>query len=91
MGSLYLFTYVVIAMKPVHRLQIRRIVHNYRAPPTIPSTNIWVHAVVWECSKGQTNTQTAVTNIHFTLAMPHVKCNNKALRELIPHVKILHC
>ena len=28
--------YVVIATKPVHRLQIRPIMHNYRAPPSIP-------------------------------------------------------
>jgi len=28
--------YVVIATKPVHRLQIRPIVDNYRAPPTTP-------------------------------------------------------
>jgi len=28
--------YVVIATKPVHRLQIRPIVPNYGAPPTIP-------------------------------------------------------
>jgi len=28
--------YVVIATKPLHRLQIRRTVHNYRALPTIP-------------------------------------------------------
>jgi len=28
--------YVVIATKPVHRLQILPTVHNYRAPPNIP-------------------------------------------------------
>jgi len=32
----FAFAYVVTAMKPVHRLQIRPIVHNWRAPPTVP-------------------------------------------------------
>jgi len=36
---------VVIATKHVHRLQIRPIVHNQRAPPTIPSSYIRVRAV----------------------------------------------
>jgi len=60
-------------MKPMHRLQIRLIVHNKKASPTIPSSYIRVHAVVWECSEGQTDTETAVANIHFASAMPHVK------------------
>ena len=62
--------YVVIAMKPMHRLQMCRIVHNYRASIPFPSY-IQVHAVVWECGEGQTDTQThtvhSVTNIHFAL------------------------
>jgi len=51
-------TYVhgVVATKPVHRLQIRQIVHNYRAPPTIPPSYIRVRAAVWECGEGQTDT-----------------------------------
>jgi len=28
---------------------------------------------VWECGKGQTDTQTAVANIHFASAMPPAK------------------
>jgi len=64
--------------KPVHRLQIRPIMHNQRAPTTIPPTYIRVRAVVWECGEGQTNrqtdTQTALTNIHFASATPHAKC-----------------
>ena len=37
----------------------------------------WVHAVVWKCGAGQrdTQTQTAVANIHFS-SIPHAKCNN---------------
>ena len=68
---------VVIATKSMHRLQIHPIVHNQRAPPTIPPSYIQVHAVVWECGEGQTetDTQTAVTNIHFASATPHAKCN----------------
>jgi len=41
-----------------------------------PRSYIRIRAVVWECRKGQTDTetQTAVTNIHFASAMPHPKC-----------------
>jgi len=38
--------YDVIAMKPLHQLQIGPIVHNYMAPPNIPPSYIWVRAVV---------------------------------------------
>ena len=38
--------------------------HNYRAPPTIPPSYIRVCVVVWQCGEGQTDTQTAVANIH---------------------------
>jgi len=44
------------------------------APPTIPPTYIRLCAVVWECGEGQTDTQTAVTTIHFASAKPHAKC-----------------
>jgi len=65
--------YVVIATQPVHQLQIHSVVHNWRTLPKLHP----VHAVVWECSKEHTDTriQTAVTNIHFASATPHVKCN----------------
>ena len=50
--------------------------------PIIPPTYIRIRAVVWECGEGQTDrqtrrqdTQTAVTNIHFSSATPHAKCN----------------
>ena len=43
--------------KTVHRLQIHTIVHNKRAPSTIPPTYIRVRAVVWECGEGQTHRQ----------------------------------
>ena len=46
--------------------------------PTIPPTYIWVRAVVWECREGQTDTQTAVTTIHFASATPHANCNEKS-------------
>ena len=45
---------------------------------TIPPTYIWVGAVVWECREGQTDTQTAVTTIHFASVTPLVKCNEKS-------------
>ena len=50
--------YVVTSTNPVHRLQIRPIVHNYRAPPTTPPSYIQVRAVVWECGEGQTHRHT---------------------------------
>ena len=46
--------------------------------PTIPPTYIRVRAVVWNAARDRqthTDTQTAVTNIHFASATPHVKCN----------------
>jgi len=45
-------------MKPVHRLQIRTILHNWRATPTIPLSYIRDHAVVWECGKGHADGHT---------------------------------
>ena len=39
--------YAVTATKPVHLLQIRPIVHNYRAPPTIPPSYNRDRAVAW--------------------------------------------
>jgi len=69
--------YVVIATKPVHRLQIRPIAHNQSAPPIIPPTYIRVRAVLCECGEGQTDTQTRVTNIHCGSATPRAKCNNR--------------
>ena len=68
--------YIVIAIKPMHRLQICLIVHNYRVPPTIPPSYIWVRAVVCICSEGQTDTQTRMTNIRFVSSMTHAKCSN---------------
>ena len=73
---------VIIATKPMHRLHVHPIVHNYMALTTIPPTYIRVCVVVWECGKGQTtDTQTAMTNIHFASATPHSKCK-KYTKEL---------
>ena len=63
--------YVVIATKPVDRLQIRPEGTPYHCP-----SYIRVRAVKWECGEGQTDTQTVMTNIHFASATPHAKCNN---------------
>jgi len=49
----------------------------------MPLSNIRVHAV-WECGEGQTDTQTAVTNIHFTSATPHAKCNYTGAISTLP-------
>jgi len=64
----------------MYRLQIYQIVNNKRAPLTIPPSYIRVCAVVWACSKGQTDIQThiqtRVTIIHFMSSMTHEKRNN---------------
>ena len=60
-------------MKPVHQLQIHPIVHNYKVPLTIPPK---LHLGP-RSSVGKTDTQTAVTNIHFASAMPHTKRNKQ--------------
>jgi len=53
--------------------------------PAILPTYIWVRTVVWECGEGQTDTQTAVSNIYFASATPHAKCNNVTKTEV--HLK----
>jgi len=60
-------------MKPMHRLQIRPIVHEgtpYHSAKLHPGP----------CSsmgiRRDTDTQTAVTNMHFASATPRVKCND---------------
>jgi len=45
--------------------------------PTIPPSYIRVRAVI----RRGTDTQTSVTNIHFALATPHVKCNHNCRIE----------
>jgi len=52
--------------------------------PTIPPNYIRVRAVVWECGEGQTDTRTAVTNIHFALAVPHAKYNDLEIDTHVP-------
>jgi len=43
---------------------------------TIPSSYTRVRAVVWECGDGQTDTQTAMTYMHFASSVPHAKCKS---------------
>jgi len=78
------FAYVVIATKPVHRLQIHPILLNYRAPQPFPklhpgpcSVGIWprTYRHADRHTHTHTHTQTAVTNIHFAPSTTHVKCN----------------
>ena len=57
-GLCHAFPYVAIATHPVHRLQIRPIVHNQGASPTTPPSYIRVRAMVWACGCGQTHRQT---------------------------------
>jgi len=46
LGSVTHFHSVAIATQPVHRLQIRPIMHNYGASPTTPPSYIRVRAIV---------------------------------------------
>ena len=56
--------HVVTATKPVDRLHIRPILHNWRAPIPFPQlTSEFLHAVVWVCGEGQTDGHTH-TQIH---------------------------
>jgi len=52
LGSVTHFHSVAIT-QPVHRLQIRPIVHNRGASPTTPPSYIRVRAIVWACGRGQ--------------------------------------
>jgi len=70
--------YVVIATKPVHLLQIRRIMHNYRVPLPFPRLHPGPCNSVGmrRGTDRHTDIQTAVTNIHFASATPHAECND---------------
>jgi len=48
--------------------------------PYHPTIYIRVHAVVWECSNGQRDRQTHVTNIHFASSTTNTKCNKFKLK-----------
>ena len=89
--------YVVTAMKPMHQLKIRPIVHNQRAPLPFPQIT---SRSVQQCGNTardrqtdrhthtHTHTHTAMTNIHFTLAMPHAKCNKNKGKLTTPQNSI---
>jgi len=69
--------YVVRATKAVHRLQIRPIAHNYRAPLPYHSCKLHpVRAVVWKCDKGQTHRR--VTNKQQTVTVVYlIQCSQR--------------
>ena len=49
---------------------------------TIPPNYIWVRAVVWECSEGQTdNTKMAVINVPFASATPQMQNVIKSIQK----------
>jgi len=72
-----------MATQPVRRLQIRPIVHNWGAFPTIPPSYIRVRAIAWGYDRGQKDTQTRVTTIHFASSTTHEKCIKKQLQTFI--------
>ena len=63
-------------MKPIHQTENPPNTAQLEDTPTIPLSYIWLRAVVWKCSEGQTDTHMHVANIHFTSATPHAKCND---------------
>jgi len=95
----YALRYVVIATKPMHRLQIRPNSHcTTRGTLCHSPSYIRVRALVWECGRGQTHrhtdsqidTQTRVTNIHFASSTTHAKCNEQRQHhELQPNFTII--
>ena len=74
------YAYVVIATNPVHQLQIRPILHNQKAPLPFPKLHPGLCSSVGmrRGTDWQTDTHTAVTNIHFTWAKPHAKRNKNS-------------
>jgi len=47
------------------------------AASTMPPSYIRVRAVVWAYGRGQTDTQTRMTTIHFVPSTTHAKCNQQ--------------
>jgi len=77
----YGLRYVAIATQPVHRLQIRPIVHRgslYHAPKLHPGPC----SSVGVAADRQTDTQTRVTTIHFASSTNHAKCNECQISTL---------
>ena len=60
---------------PPHSAQLRGIPHHS------PKLYIRVRAIVWACGRGQRDTQTRVTTIHFASSTTHANCNNQAYSE----------
>jgi len=73
--------------KTVHRLQIRPIVHNKKAPAAILPSYICIRAVVWECGEGQTDRQTHrwPRSIHISLWLCLTK---KVIRSRVHSVEM---
>ena len=69
---------VVTATQPVHRLQIRPIVHNCRrAPHTNLHPGQHSSVGIRPRTDRHAHRRTRVTNIHFASPTTHAKCNNK--------------
>ena len=91
LGSAAHFHSVAIATQPVHRLQIRPIVHcttrgiPYHSPNLHPGpcnsvsmrprTDTHTHTHTHTHTDRQTDKQTRVNTIHFSLSTTHAKCN----------------
>jgi len=73
---------VAIATQPVHRLQIRPIVHNPYHSPKLQQ-GPWNSVGARPRTDTQTDTQTRVqlTTIHFASSTTHAKCNKSTLVE----------
>jgi len=70
--------YVVVTTKPVHRLQIRPIVHNHSPKLYVgvcSSVSMRRQTDTQTDTYTETQTQTCVTNMHFAFSTTHAKCN----------------
>ena len=75
----------------LHQLQIRSIVHNYRAPPYhSPKSHSCLFSSVGLCHGTDRHTQMAVANIHFTSTTVNAKCNRAFERSLSLGLKVVH-
>ena len=86
--------YVAIATQPVHRLQIRPIVHNQGESPPFPQVT---SGFVQQCRHAaadrhtDTHTETRMTTKHFASSTTHAKCNKSNSCTTSPQHSIKSC
>jgi len=71
--------YVVITMKSVHRLQIRLLGHNQRAPPTVPQV---ASGYVQQCGNAARQTDTDGRD-RYTFRLGYASRENNVIKQYI--------